>query len=227
MSRIAVVFAVALAVGANGARAADGGEELVTASRVAKSPVTLLSGASVTSVTAATDSVQTLTVKDANAAPAYDAVAARGPKPDLSLIHGSASVSIGTGGYRSVSATAVMPVGNDGILGIAVRQTDYGKNGAFFDDNYGGYGYGYGAYNYGGYGHGPGYGLNHGLARRGGKQTSVAVALDMGDGETSSTSPAGCAPGFRDGDGRYVEPVWVTRLHDKRTCDASGTDASR
>lgn len=207
MNRFVVLFvAVALCASVNSAWAADGDEQVVTASRPATSPTTVLSAAAASaSPTVAADSVQPLPLQDG--VPAYDATNPLRPHMDLSLIHGSAGVSIGTGGYRSVYATAVMPVANDGVLGIAVRQTDYGKNGAVYD--YGGYGYGR-------------YGRGYGAAQRGGKSTSVAVALDMGDGE-SSTTPAGCAPGFRDGDGRYVEPVWVTQLHDHRKCDVTET----
>ncbi|MEI9905707.1 MAG: hypothetical protein WDN06_18565 [Asticcacaulis sp.] len=41
-----------------------------------------------------------------------------------SLVHGSAGVSVGTGGYRSAYVSAVMPVGDNGMLGIAYSQTD-------------------------------------------------------------------------------------------------------
>lgn len=207
MNRFAVILAVAVAgMAVNSARAADGDEQLVTASRAATSPNAVLSAAASTPASA---TPQQLPLQDTNSIPAYEAVTSH-PRVDLSLIHGSAGVSVGTGGYRSVYATAIMPVGNDALLGISVKQTDYGKNGGFYD--YGDYGYGYGR----------GYG-RHGLMSRGGKQTSVAVALDMGDGESSPDVPAGCAPGFRDGDGRYVEPVWVTKLHDKRKCDVTET----
>jgi hypothetical protein len=207
MNRFVVIFAAAaICAGVNSAWAADGDEEVVTSSRPATSPNTVLSATAAASTPTATDSVQTLKLQDDSSVPAYDATNPLRPHMDLSLIHGSAGVTIGTGGYRSVYATAVMPVANDGVLGIAVKQTDFGKNGGLYD-----YGYGYGGYGYG-----------RGYRQRGGKQTSVAVALDMGDGQ-SSTAPAGCAPGFRDGDGRYVEPVWVTQLHDHRKCDVTET----
>ncbi len=196
MNRFAVIFAVAAAcAGVNSAWAADGDEQVVTASRAATSPGSL----STASVAAP---VQQLPLQDAST-PAYDAAASAGPRPNLNLVHGSASFSVGTGGYSSAYVSAVMPVGDNGLLGIAVSQTNFGKNGGFYDHGYGGYGYG-------GYGRG---------WQRGGKQTSVAVGLDMSDGESVSV-PAGCAPGFRDGD-HYVEPVWVTKLHDKRKCDAA------
>ncbi len=138
------------------------------------------------------------------------------PAPDTKSgprqIHGEASVSIGTGGYRSAYVSSYIPVGETGTLGIAVSQTDYGKNG--------GYGYGYGGYGYDNYGYG-GYGYGRGWGQRGGRSQSVALSLDMsGDNRNGSDTPEGCAPGFRDGD-RYIEPLWVTRLNGERSCDAT------
>lgn len=104
-------------------------------------------------------------------------------------IHGETGVSIGTGGYRSGYVSTLIPIGEASTLGIAVSQTDYGRNGR-------GYGYGYGGYGWG----------------RGGSSQSLALSLDMrGGGRSKSDTPEGCAPGFRDGD-RYVEPVWVTQM---------------
>ena len=125
-----------------------------------------------------------------------------------SLVHGEAGVTIGSGGYRSVYASAVMPLGQDGVLGIAVSQTDFGKNGR--------YGYGYGS------GYGPyGYGYGRRLGQRGGTAQSVALSLAIdGDGKNASGTPEGCAPGFRDGDGRYIEPLWVTRINGGGDCTA-------
>jgi hypothetical protein len=48
-----------------------------------------------------------------------------------------------------------------------------------------------------------------------GKSQSVAISLSLGDGD--DVDPANCVPGFRDGD-RYIEPVWVTRLHPEMAC---------
>ena len=48
-----------------------------------------------------------------------------------------------------------------------------------------------------------------------GKSQSVAISLQLGDGD--DVDPANCVPGFRDGD-RYIEPVWVTRLHPEMAC---------
>jgi hypothetical protein len=116
-------------------------------------------------------------------------------------IHGEMSVSVGTGGYRSASASALIPVGESTTVGIAVSKTDFGRNGAWAYGD--GYGYG-GAYGYGGY---P-------TRLRGGERQSMALSVMSGNaGRRSSGVPDGCAPGFRDG-GRYVEPLWVDGLRD-------------
>lgn len=47
-----------------------------------------------------------------------------------------------------------------------------------------------------------------------GRSQSVAVSLQLGNG--NGTVPDGC-PGFMDG-GRYVEPVWWSRLHPDEPC---------
>ena len=106
-------------------------------------------------------------------------------------------------------------------MGIAVSTTDYGKNGGYgyYDgyDGYGGYG-GYGSYGgYSGYDDYRGYG-GRGYGHRGGKSQSVAVSLDL-NGDGNNATPAGCAPGFFK-DGRYIEPVWVSRMHADASCDA-------
>ena len=128
-------------------------------------------------------------------------------------VHGVASVSVGTGGYRSAYISSFMPVGENGTLGIAVSQTDYGNNARYgYGDPYG-YGYGYNDY---------GYGRRNGWAQpRGGRSQSVALSLDMtGDNRNGASTPEGCAPGFRNGD-RYVEPVWVTRMNGNRDCETT------
>lgn len=125
-------------------------------------------------------------------------------------VHGSMGVSVGTGGYRSVYATGLFPVGENTTVGVAVSKTDFGKHGGgwydpYYDGGYGpGYGYGYG----GGYGYGPGYGR-----ARGGESQSVALSIVTGNRRGGSDTPDGCAPGFRDG-GRYVEPMWVAGMRD-------------
>jgi hypothetical protein len=125
-------------------------------------------------------------------------------------VHGEVGASIGTGGYRSGYASALIPIGESSTLGVAVSQTDFGKHGGGY--GYGGYGYGYGGYGgYDGYGYG----------RRGGTSQSLALSLDVRNGGgRGSDTPEGCAPGFRDGD-RYVEPVWVTQMRGDRGCAAT------
>lgn len=134
-------------------------------------------------------------------------------------IHGEVGVSVGTGGYRSAYVASVIPIGENGTLGIAIGQTDFGKFGApyggYYGDGYGGYSAGY----YGSpYGH-PGYGWGR---RGGGTSQSIALSLDMRGTETKGKpdTPEGCAPGFRDGD-RYVEPLWVTQTRGARECNTS------
>ncbi|MCR6658601.1 MAG: hypothetical protein NVV72_04375 [Asticcacaulis sp.] len=126
-------------------------------------------------------------------------------------VHGVASVTVGTGGYRSAYVSSLIPLGENGTLGIAVSQTDYGKNGGF---GYYGDPYGYDDYGYG-------YGYGRGWGRRGGTSQSVGLSLDMtGQNRSGASTPEGCAPGFRDGD-RYVEPVWVTRMNGNRDCETA------
>lgn len=130
-------------------------------------------------------------------------------------IHGGAGVSVGTGGYRSGYVYSLIPVGDNGTLGIAVSQTDYGKNRVPYGY---GYGYGYPDYGYPDYGYSP-YGYGYGA--RGGRSQSLAVSYSHDETrDRGSSTPDGCAPGFRDGD-RYVEPLWVTRQHNDQTCTVS------
>jgi hypothetical protein len=117
-------------------------------------------------------------------------------------VHGEMGVSVGTGGYRSVYASGLFPVGENTTVGVAVSKTDFGKRGGGWYDPY--YGGGYGA----GYGYGPGYGRT-----RGGESQSVALSIMTGNRRSGSDTPDGCAPGFRDG-GRYVEPLWVEGMRD-------------
>lgn len=120
-------------------------------------------------------------------------------------IHGEMSVSVGTGGYRSASASALIPVGESTTVGVAVSKTDFGRNGVWA--------YGDSAYGYGGYGAPYGYG-GYPMRMRGGERQSLAVSVMSGVGRRSGSAvPDGCAPGFRDG-GRYVEPLWVDGLRD-------------
>ncbi|TXI85246.1 MAG: hypothetical protein E6Q40_08050 [Cupriavidus sp.] len=130
-------------------------------------------------------------------------------------VHGSMGVSVGTGGYRSAYASALIPVGETTTVGIAVSKTDFGKHGGYYADPYYGGGYYGGGY---GYGYGPGYGR-----ARGGSQQSLALSVMSGGPGRGDLTPEGCAPGFRDG-GRYVEPLWVEGLRDgAHPCSAAGT----
>lgn len=107
-------------------------------------------------------------------------------------VHGSASVSVGTGGYRSASVSAIMPVGDNGWLGLAYSQTDFGENGGYpylYDDY--GYGYGYGRYGRGG---------------RGVSSQSFALSYDSGG---SGEEVSNCSSAFRD---RFDEPVVGARF---------------
>lgn len=110
-------------------------------------------------------------------------------------LHGSASVSVGTGGYRSASVSAVMPVGDNGWLGLAYSQTDFGENGAYpymYDDVGAGYGYGYG---YGRYGRGG----------RGGTSQSFAMSFET---DSVGEDASGCRSAFRE---RNDDPIFDAR----------------
>ncbi|MBO9544092.1 hypothetical protein [Caulobacter sp.] len=132
-------------------------------------------------------------------------------------VHGSMGVSVGTGGYRSGYASALIPVGESTTVGIAVSKTDFGKRGGYYADPY----YGGGGY-YGGFGTGYGYGPGYGRTR-GGSQQSVALSVMTGNASRSGDAPDGCAPGFRDG-GRYVEPLWVDGMRDgAHPCSAAAS----
>ncbi|CAL4868858.1 hypothetical protein MMA231_03147 [Asticcacaulis sp. MM231] len=145
----------------------------------------------------------------------YDLPAAVDTRANPRQIHGQVSVSVGTGGYHSAYVSSVIPVGENGLLGIAVSQTDYGNNRV--------YGYGYDPYGYDdayGYGYGAPYGNRAMWSRRGGKSQSLAVSLDMNGRNATASTPEGCAPGFRAGD-RYIEPLWVSRMNDNRDCETT------
>lgn len=136
-------------------------------------------------------------------------------------IHGTASVSVGTGGYRSFHVSSLLPIGESGTLGISVSQTDFGQNSPYglgYDDGYG-YGSDYGYDQPFGYGHHQGYGYGgNPWNARGGRSQSVGLSFDMSeDGRRQSGTSGDCAPGFRDGD-RDVEPVWVQRARGNQSC---------
>lgn len=139
-------------------------------------------------------------------------------------IHGSAGVTVGTGGYRSAYVSTLIPIGETSTLGLAYSQTDHGNNAVFhpYDD------YGYGGYDRGGWnGDSVGFGLGRpGYWGRGGKQQSLAVSLAVGGDRRSP--PDGCAPAFRAGD-RYIEPLWATQMRGQMRGQASpcAPDGSR
>ncbi len=213
-----IVFALTAAALASSSLAqarATGDEEVVATATRTKLP-TADEVAKAKADAQATQATPAVNTKDQVIAWLADTPKARGdepvsdtaPQPDnrrQSLVHGSAGVSIGTGGYRSAYVSAVMPVGDNGMLGIAYSQTDFGKNSPY------GYGYGYGGY-------GRGYG-DYGRVSRGGTARSFGLSYSADDGDSTAGTPAGCAPGFQDGD-RYLEPLWVTRMHGDRPCDA-------
>jgi hypothetical protein len=128
-------------------------------------------------------------------------------------IHGSAGVTIGSGGYRSAYVSTLIPIGESSTLGLAYSQTDHGNNAVFRPYDEFSYGGGYGGGSLGAYGPGWDYdGLNLGRPgrwSRGGKSQSVAISLAVGGDR--QRPPEGCAPAFRAGD-RYIEPLWATQM---------------
>jgi hypothetical protein len=130
-------------------------------------------------------------------------------------VHGSAGVSIGTGGYRSAYVSALIPIGETATLGLAYSQTDFGKTAAY--QSYDGYGHDQGR---GWNGDTVGYGRS-GAWGHGGKRQSVAVSLAVGGDPRDP--PEGCVPAFRADDGRYVEPLWATQMRGRdNPCTANG-----
>jgi hypothetical protein len=137
-------------------------------------------------------------------------------EPEPRKIHGSAGVTVGTGGYRSAYVSTLIPIGETSTLGVAYSQTDHGNNAVFRPYDEFGYGGGYA----GAYGRGWDYdGLNLGRPgrwSRGGKSQSLAVSLAVGGDR--QRPPEGCAPAFRAGD-HYVEPLWATQMRgDQNPC---------
>lgn len=218
-----IVFALALAAGSLAASLAVADEVVVAASRPAPLPTAAEQAKAKADVQArAEQATRPLTTEEQVAAwTAHSPKISRGdqasddglwPAADASRkrqVHGEASVTVGTGGYRSAYVSSLIPLGENGTLGIAVSQTDYGNNARY------GYGYGDPYYGYDDYGYGRGWG------RRGGTSQSVALSLDMtGKNRNGGSTPEGCAPGFRNGD-RYIEPVWVTRMNGNRDCETA------
>ena len=131
-------------------------------------------------------------------------------------IHGSAGVTVGTGGYRSAYVSTLIPIGETSTLGVAYSQTDHGNNVVYRP--YDGFGYGGGYAGYDGFGGGyDGLNLSRpGRWSRGGKSQSFAVSLAVGGDR--QRPPEGCAPAFRAGD-RFVEPLWATQMRgDQNPC---------
>jgi len=182
---------LALALMATTARAQTADEMVVSNPHAAAPPAATAAAGGAAAKPLTTDEQTKAWISDAprlDRAPAADA-GASGKRQ----VHGSAGVSVGSGGYSSAYVSTLIPVGKSGTLGLAYSQTDYGNNPVY------------------GYGYGGGYGRYH----RGGRSQSVAVMLDMSGQDASM--PEGCVPGFRDGD-RYMEPVWVSRLHPELSC---------
>ena len=178
------------------------------------SPTHAARAATVTALAQASDAKPADTTTAQTTAARLDTAPSVAPDSGRRPIHGVAGVSIGTGGYSSAYVAPDIPVGDRGTLGVAVSQTDYGNNPVYYGRDYG---YGYGR------GYGYGYGYGRGGWARGGKSQSIALSLDMtGDRNGGPDTPEGCAPGFRD-NGRYVEPVWVTRMRAPGVSECTAT----
>jgi hypothetical protein len=223
MRRFVVVLAISLSAAAPAFAAPNGDDEVIATAQAKPTPEALKAAAQ--AAPAATPAAaKPLTTQEQIAAFLAETPAPRyddGPRGLLPAdrdedgkrkVHGSMGVSVGTGGYRSVYASGLFPVGENTTVGVAVSKTDFGKRGGFYADPYYGGGYGYGGYGYGGYGYG---------RARGGSQQSVALSIMKGNSGRGDNTPEGCAPGFRAG-GRYVEPLWVEGMRDgAHPCDAS------
>ena len=205
-------------------------DEVIATAQAKPTAAALAAAAAQTPAPAATTTARPLTTQEqvaaflaANPTPQYDdgprgLVPADRDENGKRKIHGSMGVSVGTGGYRSAYATALIPVGETTTVGIAVSQTNFGKNGGYIADPYS---YGPGGY-YDGYG---GYGYGRGLRARGGERQSIALSVMSGGASRGDNTPDGCAPGFR-ADGRYVEPLWVEGMRDgAHPCAAAGGPA--
>lgn len=211
----AIAFAAAIAGAAQAAPASAGDEEVIATAHARTPAKALAAVAPETEAAASTTPSRPLTTQEQIAAfIAANAQAEDGRRGVLPAerdengqrkIHGSMGVSVGTGGYRSAYASALIPVGERTTIGVAVSKTDFGKHGGWYGDPiYGAYGPGY---DYG-YGYGPGF-----SRLRGGERQSIALSVMTGGANASADVPNGCAPGFRSG-GRYVEPLWVEGMRD-------------
>ncbi len=217
---LAIIALAAAAALSGAAHAAEGDDEVIATAQAKPSAQALAATAPATPAPAAaptrpmTTQEQIAAFITANPPPATEdgqrGIVPAGSDDDRGpdgkrQIHGSAGFSVGSGGYRSAYASAIMPVGENTTVGVAVSKTNYGKRGGFVDPEYGYGGYGYGA----------------GPWRRGGESQSLALSVMTGPGRGHSDVPDGCAPGFRDG-GRYVEPLWVQGMRDgASTCSAN------
>ena len=206
----AIAFVAGIAGAAQAAPRLAGDEVIVTAH--ARTPAKALTANAPEAETTSTTPARPLTTQEQIAAfvaanaPAEDGrrgvLPAERDEEGPRKIHGSMGVSVGTGGYRSAYASALIPVGENTTVGVAVSKTDFGRNGGWY-----GYGPGYG-HDYGyGYGYGPGF-----SRVRGGERQSIALSVMTGS-KASTDVPNGCAPGFRSG-GRYLEPLWVEDMRD-------------
>ncbi len=213
-----LLIALSLAAAVPCAALADTGDEVVVAAaRTTKMPTEAEQAKAKADATALAQSTAKPTVAPAqtiawlNNAPRVDhgedsdvaPLRGNGEKTGGRTIHGSAGVSIGTGGYRSGYVSTEIPIGETGTLGLAYSQTDYGKNGY----------YGFSPYGYGPHGYGYGYGYG-----RGGRSQSLAVSFRSDDSDGGPDTPDGCAPGFRYR-GQYLEPLWVSHAQADPPCD--------
>jgi hypothetical protein len=218
MRRFIAALAVSLSAAAPAFAAPIGDDEVIATAQAKPTPEALKAAAQAAPA-AVPATARPLTTQEQIAAFLAEAPAARYDDGSRGLlpadrdedgkrkVHGSMGVSVGTGGYRSVYASGLFPVGESTTVGVAVSKTDFGKHGGFYADPYHGGGYGYGGYGYG--------------RPRGGSQQSVALSVMTGRAGKADDTPEGCAPGFRAG-GRYVEPLWVESMRDgAHPCDAS------
>ncbi len=127
---------------------------------------------------------------------AADKAIATGPRQ----IHGSASVSVGSDGYRAATVATVIPIGETGTLGLAYGQSQGGR------------GFGYGR--------GPGYGdPGFGPGRR---SLLANQALDMSLAFDARRSSDDCAPVSRE----YARPgeTWTNDMRGRSACAAAPRD---
>ncbi|WP_374569742.1 hypothetical protein [Phenylobacterium sp.] len=156
-SRTLALSALALALAAPAARASDPADAIQTAGATNDDTM-----AQIQQWIAASKPVDL-----SGEAGADGVVSAESPRK----VHGEAGVSVGTGGYSSVYAAGLFPVGKTGTLGLAVSETRMGSAGRY---------------------RGPGFGS--------GTYKSMALSLALGDASTdaSACGPYGYSA-YRDG----------------------------